>query len=144
MINQIKKMRKMESSQKVLDQIAIIHNTLKEEMHKDIFGLNNDYRSVLRVETIAYKIAIKKAVTTEELEKIATSLEEDFKGDPYLYDEYLEWSEIVRIKAYGYDWFLKKEFNSPAYQEFENFLNMEGIDNPFDALNTQKLMKKGK
>lgn len=138
MINQVKKMRKMKSSQEVLDQIAIIHKIMNEEMHKDLAGLNNDYKSFLRVETLAYKITIKKAITTEELEKIATSLEDDFKGDPYLYDEYIEWSEIVRIKAYGYDSFLKKEFNSPAYQEFVNFLNIEGIDNPFDALNIQK------
>lgn len=137
-VNQIKEIRKMKSSQDVLDQIEIIHKILKEEIHKDIVGLKNDYKSFLRIETIAYKIAIKKAVTTDDFEKIAISLEEDFKGNPYLYDEYLEWSEIVRIMAYGYDWFLKKEFTLPTYQQFVNYSESEGIVNPFASLHLEK------
>lgn len=136
MRNLIKETKNMGSSQEVLNLITKIQKMIREELHKDVRGLTNNYEILLEVETIAYKEAIKKAISPEEIEAIAVSLEDDFQGDPYLYDEYIEWSEIVRINAYGYEWFLKKEFNSPAYKEFERFTETQNIKNPFEELSS--------
>lgn len=134
MKNLIKETKNMNSFQEAVENITKIQKVLKEEWRKKVYDLDNNYELLLEIETGAYKTAIELATTAEELEAIAVSLEDDFEGDPYIYDDYIEWSEIVRIKAYGLEWFLNKEFNSPAFKEFENFTKTEGIKNPFEEI----------
>lgn len=86
-----------------------------------------DYR---KLETIAYEHAIEMATTTEELESCAISIEEHSLE----YPDPDGWAEEVRTKAYGIEWYLKKQFNNPAYQEFLNFTNEMGIKNPLEEL----------
>lgn len=130
MINQVIIMRKMKTSQAVLNRIEFIQRILKGEMYKDDIGLENNYISFKKLETIAYKIAVKKANTIKEVEKCALSVEENYNGplDPQ------ELAEQIRIKAYGLESYLKRQFNSPAYQGFADFTNEMGIDNPFEGL----------
>jgi len=118
MINQIKKMRKMKTSQEVLNRLEFIQRIRKAEGLKTHIGLDNNYEAYLKLETITYKIAIKKANTIDEIEKCAVSVEEEYIGnlDPDA------WADEIRIKAYGLSWFLNKTFSSPAYKEFENFI----------------------
>ncbi len=130
MINQVKEMRKMDKSQYVLNRIGFIQEILKGESYKDAIGLDNDYGSYEKLLTIAYKIAVKKANTVEEIEMCAVSVEENYTGklDPD------EWAEQIRIKAYGIEWYLKRQFNSPAYQGFVNFITdnarqIQGVSN---------------
>ena len=125
MINQVKEMRKMETCQEVLNRLGFIQAILKGELYKSIIGIDNEYKSYEKLETIAYKIAVKKANTIEEIEKCAVLVEENYTGqlDPD------EWAEQIRIKAYGIEWYLKRQFNSPVFKEFESFtatLSKEG------------------
>jgi len=117
MINQVKEMRKMKTSQGVLNYLEFIQAILKGESYKGAIGLENDYKSFAKLETIAYKIAVKKANTVEEIEKCAVLVEENYNGplDPD------EWAEQIRLKAYGVEWYLKRQFNSPAFEELCNF-----------------------
>jgi len=130
MMNLIKKMSKTEKSYVVLNYIKCLQGIKEGEALKDSIGLNNDIESYEKLERIAYKIAIKKATTVEEIEMCAVSVEENYTGklDPD------EWAEQIRIKAYGIEWYLKRQFNSPAYQGFVDFANAEGIENPFAEL----------
>ena len=130
MINQVKKMREMETSQVVLNYLGFIQKIKEAEVLKDFIGINNEYEFYEKLETIAFKIAVKKANTVEEIEKCAVSVEKNYNGplDP---DEF---AEQIRIKAYGLEWYLKRQFNSPAYQGFVNFLSdnakqVEGVKN---------------
>ena len=129
-MNLIKKMSKTEKSYVVLNYIKCLQGIKEGEALKDSIGLNNDIESYEKLERIAYKIAIKKATTVEEIEMCAVSVEENYTGklDPD------EWAEQIRIKAYGIEWYLKRQFNSPAYQGFVDFANAEGIENPFAEL----------
>lgn len=117
MINQIKEMRKMETSQAVLNRLGFIQKIKEAESLKDMIGLDNTYNSYEKLERIGYKLAVKKANTPEEIEKCAVSVEGNYCGihDPD------EWAEQIRIKAYGIEWYLSKELNSPAFKEFESF-----------------------
>ena len=135
MINQVKKMRYMETTQQVLSYSGFIQEILKGESYKEVIGLDNDYNSYEKLLIIAYKIAIKKASTVEEVEMCAVSVEENYNGqlDPD------EWAEQIRIKAYGLKWYLKRQFNSPSYQGFIDFTNEMGIDNPFEGLQGESL-----
>jgi len=70
-------------------------------------------------ETNAYKVEI-----------CTVSVEENYDGalDPY------EWAEQIRIKAYGLKCYSKRQFNSPTYQGFINFIadntkQVEGVKN---------------
>lgn len=92
MINQVKEMRKMDKSQYVLNRIEFIQAILKGESYKSFIGLDNEYKSYEKLETIAYKIAVKKATTVEEIEKCAVSVEENYSGqlDPDEWTEELE------------------------------------------------------
>lgn len=123
MINQIKEMRAMETSQEVLDRISFIPAILYGESLKSLLGLENNYDSYEKLLTIAFKIAIKKAHTLEEIEKCAVTVEECRYG---LFDPD-EWAEEIRIKAYGIEWYLKRQFNSPAFEEFAKFTRENGI-----------------
>jgi len=130
MINQIKEMKKMKTSQAVLNRLEYIQAILKGEFYKDIIGLENDYAAFEKLETIAYKIAVKKSITIEEIENCAVSVEQNYYGK---YDPD-EWAEQIRIKAYGIEWYLNRNFNSSAYQEFVNFIadnakQAEGVRN---------------
>jgi len=118
LIEQVKVMRTMKTSQEVLNRVSFIRKIKEAESYKDIIGLDNNYESFEKLETIGYKIAVKKAITVEEIEKCAISVEENYCGplDPD------EWAEQIRIKAYGIEWYLKRQFNSPAYQGFINFI----------------------
>lgn len=117
MINQIKKMRNMATSQAVLNRLEFIQKIKESESLKDFIGLSSDYKSYEKLETIAYKIAVRKANTVEEIEKCAVSVEENYSGihDPD------ELAEQIRIKAYGMEWYLSKILNSQAFKEFESF-----------------------
>lgn len=130
MINLVKEMRNMKTSQPVLNYLGFIQKIKEAEALKDFIGINNEYESYEKLETIAYKIAVKKANTIEEVEICAVSVEENYNGplDP---DEF---AEQIRIKAYGLEWYLKRQFNSPAYQGFVDFANEMRIDNPFEGL----------
>ena len=130
MINQVKIMREMVTSQGVLNYLGFIQKIKEAESLKGFIGINNEYKSYDKLETIAYKIAVKKANTVEEIEKCAVSVEENYTGqlDPD------ELAEQIRIKAYGLGWYLKRQFNTPAYQGFVDFTNEMGIDNPFEGL----------
>lgn len=130
LIDQVKVMRKMEKSEHVLNRTGFLKEILQGESWKDFLGLDNDYESYEKLLTIAFKIAIKKAKTVEEIEKCAVSVEECSYGK---YDPD-EWAEQIRIRAYGIEWYLKRNFNSPAYQGFVNFANEMGIKNPLEEL----------
>jgi len=119
MIQLIKDMRKMQTSQEVLNRIGFISEIKKAESYKSVLGLKSEHCAFKKLEDIAWKIAIKKANTVEEIEKCATLIEKNYSGD---YDPY-EWAEQIRIKAYGIEWYLKRQRNSPAHQEFVNFLD---------------------
>ena len=121
MINQVKEMRKMETSQAVLNRLGFVQKIKEGESLKNFIGLDNDYKSYEKLETIAYKIAVKKANTVEEIEKCAVSVEENYCGnhDPD------EWAEQIRIKAYGIEWYLDKNLISPALKEFVGFMKNE-------------------
>ncbi|PHQ58243.1 MAG: hypothetical protein COA30_00815 [Sulfurimonas sp.] len=129
-IDQVKEMRNMEKSQYVLNRIEFIQEILKGESWKDFLGLDNDYESYEKLLTIAFKIAVKKAKTVDEIEKCAVTVEECSYGkyDP---DEF---AEQIRIKAYGIEWYLKRQFSAPSYQGFVDFTNEMGIKNPFEEL----------
>ena len=130
MLKIIKKLRNKKTSQEVLNFIGDIQNIRKIESYKAFLGLKNDYGSFLKLETIAYKIAVHKANTVEELEECAVSVEEHYCGK---YDPN-QWAEEIRIKAYGIVWHLKRHFNSPAYEEFVNFSKEINITNPFEYI----------
>lgn len=136
LIEQVKVMRKMENSKYVLNRIGFIQNIKKSESFKEFIGLDNDYDSFERLEVIAYKIAIKKANTVEEIEECAKSIEENYIGMLCP----LEWAEEVRIKAYGIEWYLKKQFRKPSYKTFVDFTDEMGIKNPYEELE-RELMK---
>ena len=127
-IDHVKVMRNMDKSQYVLNSIGFILEILKGESYKDALGLDNDYNSFEKLLIIAYKIAVKKAITIKEIEMCAVSVEENYNGplDPD------ELAEQIRIKAYGLEWYLKRQFNSPAYQEFMDCTNDMEINNPFE------------
>ncbi|MCX6077481.1 MAG: hypothetical protein NTW78_11450 [Campylobacterales bacterium] len=130
MINTIKKMRKMATSENVLNFTAVIKKIKDAEILKEIIGLdNNKFKSYEKLERIGYKLAVKKAKTPEELEKCAVTVEENYCGN----DDPDEWAEQIRIKAYGIEWYLSKFFNSPQYEEFVMFTNAEEIKNPFEC-----------
>ncbi|WP_373035559.1 hypothetical protein [Sulfurimonas sp.] len=130
LVEQIKVMRKMEKSQYVLNRIGFIQEILKGESYKEVIGLDNDYESYEKLLTIAFKVAVSKAKTVEEIEMCAVAVEECSYGK---YDPD-EWAEQIRIKAYGLEWYLKRQFNSPAYQGFIDFTNEMGIKNPLEEL----------
>ena len=130
LIEQVKIMRKMETSQQVLCRIEFIQAIKNGESYKGFIGLDNTFKSYEKLETIAYKIAVKKAETIEEIENCAASIEKNYTGQLDSDD----WAEEVRIKAYGIEWYLKRLFNTPAYQGFINFLEVEGIKNPLKEL----------
>lgn len=123
MIKQIKKMKNMETSQEVLNRVSFITKIKEAEVYKEVIGLDNNYESFEKLETIGFKIAIKKAVTVEEIEKCATEVEEKHRGK---YDPN-EWADQIRIKAYGLAWYLKKQISSSCFQEFITFLQEEGV-----------------
>ncbi|MBU0721443.1 hypothetical protein KJ877_08875 [bacterium] len=129
-INLVKAMRNMDEAQHVLNYVEVIQEILNGESWKESLGLDNDYEAYEKLLTIAFKIAIKKAKTVEEIEKCAVSVEECSYGK---YDPD-EWAEQIRIRAYGIEWYLKRNFNSPAYQGFVNFANEMGIKNPLEEI----------
>ncbi len=130
MINLVKKIRKIEKCNVILNYANCIQGIKKGEALKYSIRLDNDYKLYSKLETIIYKIAIKKATTTEEIEECAVSVEENYTGelDPD------DWAEQIRIKAYGIEWYLKRQFNTPSYQEFVSFTNEMEIENPFEEL----------
>lgn len=130
MMNQIKKMKDMETTQEVLDRTTFIQEILNGESLKSLIGLESNYDSYEKLLTIAFKIAIKKAHTVEEIEKCAVAVEECSCGrfDPD------EWAEEIRIKAYGIEWYLKRQFSSSMFQEFIDFTTKESIPNPLNEL----------
>lgn len=107
----------METSQAVLNRLEFIQKIKESELLKDFIGLPSDYKSYKKLETIAYKIAVRKAFTVEEIEKCAIAVEENYSGthDPD------EWAEQIRIKAYGIEWYLSKQLNSQALKELASF-----------------------
>ena len=127
MINQIKFMRRAETSKQVLDRTEFFQDIKKSEGYKSFLGLNNEFKAYERLEIIGCKIAIKKVKTVEDIELCARWVEESNIG---LVDTD-EWAEQIRIKVYGIEWYLKRQFNSPSYQEFIDFTNEMGIKNPF-------------
>ena len=129
-INLVKAMRNMDEAQHVLNYVEVIQEILNGESWKESLGLDNDYEAYEKLLTIAFKIAVAKAKTVEEIEKCAVSVEECSYGK---YDPD-EWAEQIRIRAYGIEWYLKRHFNSPAYQGFVDFTNEEGIENPLEKL----------
>jgi len=129
-MKQIKKIKDMETTQDVLDRTTFIQEILNGESLKSLIGLESNYGSYEKLLTISFKIAVKKAHTVEEIEKCAVAVEKCRYG---LFDPD-EWAEQIRIKAYGIEWYLKRQFNSPMFQEFVNFTNETGIDNPFEGL----------
>lgn len=130
MKNSVKEMRRMKTSQEVLDYIESIQKLKEEEIKKDLIGLDNNYKSYDRVEAIGYKIAIKKALTTDDFENCIVFIEENYHGT-------LDTDELVeqiRIKAYGVLGYLDQHIKSAAYQEFVNFTKEENIKNPLAKL----------
>ena len=117
LIEQVKIMNTMETSQEVLNHVEFIIKIKEAESYKSIIGLDNNYKSFEKLETIGYKIAVKKAITVEEIEKCATEVEEKYCGK---YDPD-EWAEQIRIKAYGIEWYIKRQFNSPVFEEVLDF-----------------------
>jgi len=97
MMKQIEEMRKMKTTQQVLNIVEFCQEIKKAEGYKNAIGLNGDCRTYEILETIGLRIAVRKANSREELEACAIAIEENYFGafDPQ------EWAEQVRIKAYG-------------------------------------------
>ena len=82
-----------------------------------------NYTEVVRKERFVHYCSInmtvdQKFLSYEDLEKCAVSIETYFCNDV----DADEWAEDIRIKAYGMEWYLAKELNSPAFKEFEGFI----------------------
>jgi len=126
----INKMKRMNTTQQVLKHIEGIQVIKEIELHKSLSGLNNDYIYFEKLETIAYKIAVKKATTIREVEMCAVAVEENYTGALKAY----KFAEQIRIKAYGLEWYLMRQFNAPAYQGFIDIVDEMGINNLFKGL----------
>lgn len=105
MIEQIKFMRKVESTIDVLNRVEFIQNIKKSEADKSFLGLKNEYEEYERLEVIGYKIAARKAETAEDIELCAKWIEEKYIGnlDPDLF------AEELRTKFYGLKWYLSQQ-----------------------------------
>jgi hypothetical protein len=134
MIEQIKYMRRVDSTENVLYRVEFIQDIKKSEGYKNFLGLKNEYQEYERLEVIGYKIAARKAMTAEDIELCAKWIEEKYIGnlDPDLF------AEELRAKFYGLNWYLKQQFKSPSYQAFVDFVEIKGIDNPFKSLNLEQ------
>ena len=107
----------METAKQVLSCTKCIQEVLNGEKWKSFLKLDNDFESYEKLLTIAFKVAVKKAHTVDEIEKCAIAVEECDYG---AFDRD-EWAEQIRIKAYGIEWYLKRQFSSPAFEEFLSF-----------------------
>lgn len=107
MIQLIKNIRKAKTSEQVLNYIEFIQTIGKAEGYKEALGLKNDIDLFQRLETIAFRIAVKKASTVEEIEQCAQCVEETYCGplDPQ------QFAEEIRIHAYGIEWYMKQHIN---------------------------------
>src|SRR5574344_1802277 len=89
--------------------------------------INNDNNVICR----------ENALQNYEYEECACSIEMNYYGDER--DPY-EWSEEVRVESFivnGVDGLMAvidKQKSQPAYKEFLNFLEIEGLENPVDTL----------
>ncbi len=103
MIQLIKNIRKAATSGHVLNYIGFIQEISKAEGWKQYLGLKNEIDLYQRLETIAFKIAVKKASTVEEIEQCAQCIEETYCGplDPQ------QFAEEIRIHAYGIEWYIE-------------------------------------
>ena len=121
MMNLIKSMRNKKTSHDVLKLTKVIADIKKSESLKSALSLDNDYDAYDKLERIGYKIAIKQATTPEEFEEcaVAVAVEENYYGDL----DPQNWAEQIRIRAYGIEWYMKKQLNTPAYVEFKAFLD---------------------
>ena len=119
MINTVKEMKKLPTTEAVLDSVDSIKKSQTRESLNDYLGLDNTYDAYEQLERIAYKLALKKAKTPDELEMCATAIEENYCGAPYAE----EWADQIRIQAYGIEWYLEKEMKSPAFKESMLFFN---------------------
>ena len=130
MIYMIKEMKNLKTSEEVLAFAKAIKAIKDVESIKGMQGLSNCYLSFEKLERIAYKIAVQKANTPEELELCAVTVELNDCGieDPD------EWAEQIRIQSYGLECYLEREFKTPSYQSFVDFTSEVGIDNPLEEL----------
>jgi hypothetical protein len=124
MRNQIKKMRKMSTSQAILNCVEYYQSIKTAEHWKQLLGLEDDCELYGQLETIGYKIAVRKAKTHEELEQCAVSLEENYTGpfDPF------EWAEQIRVKIYGIEWYLSECCGYESYEDFVNTINKTTLE----------------
>lgn len=131
---------KMTITLEKINEMTVVHELLgcTKQIRKESFdyafdnkmAMNKTLKSYRQLETIAYERAIEIATTSEELEACAVSIE----NESLEYPDPDGWADEIRIKAYGIGWYLKREFTSPAYQEFVNFTKIEGIKNPLEEL----------
>lgn len=126
----IAKINKMQTVAELLESTNLVRKESFDYAFDNKMVIDETFKSFRELETIAYERAIEIATTPEELEACAVSIENDSL-------EYLDpdgRAEEIRIKAYGIEWYLAKELNSPAYKEFVRFTNEMGIKNPLEEL----------
>ena len=126
----IKKLNQMNTTKELIESTNIIRHENFEYAFNNRTLIEEGWIKTKELETVAYQLALELATTPEELEACALSIENDSTG----YDDPDGLAEQIRIKAYGIEWYLKKEFNSSAYQEFLHFANETGFENPLEEL----------
>jgi len=131
MKNIIEKMNAAKTTKELLDLTDTVKYECTRHYYNNSMIVDEKHEKFQSLEKRIYELAVKNATTPEELEACATSIELHFYFDGIDGDD---WAEEIRIKAYGIEWYLREQFNSPAYHEFINFAKTEGINNPFEEL----------
>ena len=124
---------------KIRDILKVEDTTL--EILGKVEALDNDasigYKNKIALQEKMLEIAVKKAKTAYDYEECDCSIEMNYYGDER--DPY-EWSEEVRVESFivnGVDGLMavvNKQKSQPAYKEFLNFLEIEGLENPIDGM----------
>ncbi|QFR49399.1 hypothetical protein FJR48_06530 [Sulfurimonas lithotrophica] len=132
MLKIVKKIKNTETTQQALEYVSEIREV---KLAKLIMDLKNEYNLYEKLERIGYKIAIRKAKTSEELELCAVTIEENYYGE---YDADL-WAEEIRIKAYGALCYINNYFRSAQYEAFVDFTKTVKIQDPFEPISKEFL-----
>lgn len=129
MKNIIEKMNTAKTTKELLDLTDTVRYECMKYYYSNHMVVDEKHEKFQHLEKRIYELAVKNATTPEWLEACAASLELHFCFNGIDGDD---WAEQIRIKAYGIEWYLREQLNSPAYHEFVNFANSEGINNPFE------------
>lgn len=125
---------------KKISEILRVEDTTLEIIEKAILLDDDesiDYQEKHLLQAKMFEIAVKKAKTAYEYEECASSIEMHYYGDerdPYEWAEEIRKESFIVIGLEGLMAVVNKEKSKPAYQEFLNFLEVEGLENPVDFL----------